>query len=381
MDAHFTPENVAKLANVYDKQRSVAADKLGKVNVLIAGSAGVGKSTLINSIFGKEVAKTGVGRAVTQSIDRFEPPNSTLCIYDTRGFEIKNSEATVGAVQNEVRRLRASTDPFDQIHIAWLCILEHSRRVEDVHTSFLRMLSAENVPALVVITQSFEDEEMLGAVKRLAVPNRGVHQVLSESKSVQRHTIEAFGVKELVDATLALLPDAQKAAFVAAQKARWDLKEKAAAEAIAYAAFGAGASAFNPIPGGHSVVLAGIQVGLMARINAAIGISSDQAGGKDFVKGFLGMTAAHFGGQAAFGLVVSEALKFFPGLGTIGAGLIGGSIAAPITFAFGHAYLDSVKAYARDDLPLPPPDQLASLMADALRQNKDRYDQMAKQNQ
>ena len=381
MNGHFTPENVAQLADVYDQQRSAAVDHLGKVNVLIAGSAGVGKSTLINSIFGKEVAKTGVGRAVTQSIDRFEPPNSTLRIYDTRGFEIKNSEATVGAVQNEVRRLRASTDPYDQIHVAWLCILEHSRRVEDVHTSFLRMLSSESVPALVVITQSFEDEEMLAAVQRLAVPNRGVHQVLSESKTIKGHGISAFGVKELVDATLALLPDAQKAAFIAAQKARWELKEKAAVAAITYASFGAGASAFNPIPGGHSVVLAGIQMGLMARINAAIGISPEQTAGKDFVKGFLGMTAAHFGGQAAFGLVVSEALKFLPGLGTIGAGIIGGSIAAPITFAFGHAYLDSVKAYARDDLPLPPADQLASLMAQALRQNKDRYDQLAKQSQ
>jgi predicted GTPase len=377
MQNGFTPEAVSQLNDAYDRQLNDALARLGKVNVLIAGSSGVGKSTLINSIFGSQVAKTGVGRAVTQSIDRYDPPNSTLRIYDTRGFEIKNSEVTVAAVQGEVRRLRTTTDPNDQIHIAWLCILEHAHRVEDVHTSFLRMLASENIPALVVITQSFQNEEMLSAVKSLAVPNRGVHQVLAEKKSIQNHAIHPFGVQELVDATLKLLPEAQKAAFVAAQKARWDIKEKSAVDAITAAAVAAGTSAFIPVPGGHSVALASIQMALMARINASLGLTPEMTGGKDFVKGFLGMTAAHMGGQAAFGLAISEALKFIPGLGTIGAGIIGGSIAAPITFAFGHAYLDSIKQYARDDLPLPPPEQMAGMLA----ANKDRYREMAQRTQ
>lgn len=376
-----SPEQIGALHETYERQRDEALQNLGKVNVLIAGSSGVGKSTLINSIFGREVARTGVGKAVTQGIDRFEPPGSTLRIYDTRGFEIKNSEATVGAVREEVRRLRSSTDPNDQIHVAWLCIMERSHRIEAVHTSFLSMLSSESVPALVVVTKSLGDEEMLAAVKNLAIPNRGVRQVLAMPENLRGHEFPAHGVQDLVDDTIALLPEAQKSAFIAAQRARWDLKEKAATEAIAVAAAAAATSAFIPVPGGHSVALASIQMGLMARINAVLGITAAQAGGKDFVKGFIGMAAAHFGGQAAFGLAVSEALKFIPGLGTIGAGVIGGSIAAPITVVFGYAYLDAVKVYARDDLPLPSSDELAQRMAEMLKLNGQRYQSAASQYQ
>ena len=39
-----------------------------KLNVLIVGKTGVGKSTLINAVFGDKVAKTGSGKPVTQEI-------------------------------------------------------------------------------------------------------------------------------------------------------------------------------------------------------------------------------------------------------------------------------------------------------------------------
>ena len=38
-----------------------------KPNILLAGGTGVGKSSLINKIFGKELAKTGMGKPITDS--------------------------------------------------------------------------------------------------------------------------------------------------------------------------------------------------------------------------------------------------------------------------------------------------------------------------
>lgn len=37
------------------------ADKMGRFNLAIFGKTGVGKSTLINAVFGEEVAPTGIG--------------------------------------------------------------------------------------------------------------------------------------------------------------------------------------------------------------------------------------------------------------------------------------------------------------------------------
>lgn len=47
-------------------------EKLPKLNIMILGKTGVGKSTLINSLFGENLAVTGFGRPVTQDIRKFE---------------------------------------------------------------------------------------------------------------------------------------------------------------------------------------------------------------------------------------------------------------------------------------------------------------------
>ena len=51
-----------------------------KANVIVIGNSGVGKSTLINSIFGNreepELAETGKGEGITQKMDIYENDNN-----------------------------------------------------------------------------------------------------------------------------------------------------------------------------------------------------------------------------------------------------------------------------------------------------------------
>ena len=43
------------------------AEEIGRFNLAIFGKTGVGKSTLVNAIFGSEIAKTGIGEPVTRA--------------------------------------------------------------------------------------------------------------------------------------------------------------------------------------------------------------------------------------------------------------------------------------------------------------------------
>lgn len=67
------------------------ADKinnLNTLNVIVAGKTGVGKSTLINSVFKEKLAETGMGKPVTDHMRKLTKKGVPLAIYDTRGFEL-----------------------------------------------------------------------------------------------------------------------------------------------------------------------------------------------------------------------------------------------------------------------------------------------------
>ena len=56
-----------------------------KINLMITGATGVGKSSTINALFGEEVAKVGTSvNPETMGIDKYELDN--LVIWDTPGL-------------------------------------------------------------------------------------------------------------------------------------------------------------------------------------------------------------------------------------------------------------------------------------------------------
>ncbi|BAJ56686.1 hypothetical protein HPF30_0589 [Helicobacter pylori F30] len=55
-----------------------------KTNHELMGATGVGKSSLINSLFGQEVAKAGVGESLTQHLEKYVDEEKGLILWDTR---------------------------------------------------------------------------------------------------------------------------------------------------------------------------------------------------------------------------------------------------------------------------------------------------------
>lgn len=125
------------------------ADKiknLKTLNIMVAGKTGVGKSTLINSVFREKLAETGMGKPVTDHMRKITKKGIPLAIYDTRGFELGKEVQTEvkKEVIDTISKGLATQDINKAIHCIWYCINTASNRVESEEIEWLKELSKDN---------------------------------------------------------------------------------------------------------------------------------------------------------------------------------------------------------------------------------------------
>ncbi len=88
----MSQENIGDL---FAKAIEKAVEERGHINVIIAGRTGVGKSTLINSVFQEKMADTGQGKPVTKNTREITKEGIPLTIFDTRGLEMAAFKETL----------------------------------------------------------------------------------------------------------------------------------------------------------------------------------------------------------------------------------------------------------------------------------------------
>ncbi len=101
----FAPEKIAQIAKLC--QKMVSSKDSRNIHALIMGIPNVGKSTLINQLAGRTIAKTGNEPAITKAIQRIELKNG-ITLFDTPGMlwpnvDNKNSGyrlAATGAIRD-----------------------------------------------------------------------------------------------------------------------------------------------------------------------------------------------------------------------------------------------------------------------------------------
>lgn len=323
---------------------SEAKSRYGRFNLAIVGSSGVGKSSLVNAVFGRDWAKVGRGLPVTRGVQFYS--DDSLGIWDVEGFEIGSPVPPDQQLRDHLNAIAAH--PGDhQISVVWYCVQANDDRLTPADIAMIRELDARGLPVILVLTkvdwiknpltgqqgvakdlQAFVDwlNDPVDATtgERLRIPYR---QVILTSTRDRHGKGKGHGLGDLVTQTLELAPERDKDAFRIAQRLNLPWKREMARPIIATAAAAAAGAATVPLPVSDAFTLAPIQLTMMGRIAAIYDLE---------VKTMLSAGAlAQFGVQVAGRALATSFLKLIPGAGVV----VNAAVAGALTAATGESWM------------------------------------------
>lgn len=330
---------------------------LKKLNIIVVGKSGVGKSTLINSLFRDKIAETGLGRPITTEIRKIEKKDYPMAIYDTPGFEL--SEGQQAKVKEEIIELihkgLATGDINNAIHCIWYCInVGGNKTFDQTEINWLKELIEKNkvtkVPIIVVLTQACpktKGKQMQTLVEKENLDIIKVIPVLAQDMDFDgEYVAKAYGLDQLVDIMSEALPEELQDTLQNVQKASLKSKKKRSRAVVAAASAVAFGEGFIPIPFSDAVVLIPTQITMIASITTNFGMSISKSVIMSFISSTIGTAGTTILGKS----MVSNLFKLIPGVGTGVGGMISGSTASLLTTALGEAYIKFMEMIYKGEL-------------------------------
>lgn len=194
MDANISEEDKNKML------KNVMRLKEQKVNIMVTGATGCGKSSTINAMFDTDVAKVGVGvDPKTMEIEKYELDN--LVLWDTPGLG-DGKEADNRHAKNIIRKLSEVDENGDALIDLVLVILDGGTR--DLGTSY-ELINNVIIPNL----GKGKEDRILVAINQADMAMKGrnwdydknepkpqlVDFLEDKVRSVKNRVYEATGVK------------------------------------------------------------------------------------------------------------------------------------------------------------------------------------------
>jgi len=334
--------DIMKLVNDCLKVLRESEDRMGHVNIIIAGKTGVGKSTLINAAFRFKKADTGMGMPVTQETQLIEEPGMPLRIYDSVGLELteETKQKTIDDIKSLIEEKKLKNNPDEIIHCMWYCVQANSDRLEKPEQNFIAEI-AEQIPVILVITKAFRRnhaKELAGIFRSYRLAVRNICIVLAQDCDDEDYKVKAYGIEELLKITLNILStsfsESACDAFINAQTTL-ELKNQKAVEIVNQTVAMAFGEGFLPIPVADIFMLIPTEITMMARITNVYGLEMTQ----DKIKRILFIMFSSVGAASASVFFAKSLIKIIPGIGTIAGGLLNGAAAGLMTQTFGRTYI------------------------------------------
>lgn len=346
-----------------ERAQQQARQERGNLNIVLMGATGVGKSSLVNAVFGEDVVKAGDGEPITQYLEKIPLMDKGITLWDTKGIEAKNYEQTVKQLKEDINKgfqqAFDSNQPDKMPHIAWLCIKESSRRIQDSDVELIEIVKNFNIPTIIVFTDTMKagDDFYKKACNQLKGEyNDFLKDRFVRVNSVKREIDEGMiqepkGLESLLDITGTCLEDVSKVyqeVFIRAQQINIAKRKQAmiesAQKAVHIAAAASATAGASPIPGSDAPIITAIQTKMIHSINGYFEVDMESSMATSAVMSILGVTAVAQVGKA----IASNLLKLIPVAGSVVGGAVSAATALAITEAVGFAYIEVMKKYFDD---------------------------------
>lgn len=323
------------------KAQQMSQETSDGFNIFVVGKSGVGKSTLINAVFGEKLAKTGSGSPKTQNIKEYK--SKDFSIFDTKGLELEDYDSTKAQIAEFLAQKQTGNED-EQIHIAWLCIAESGRRIERADIELWELLQKNHIPSILVITKAEQDKDENGELFSQLVKKEFKTEEVQRVRALQIEDDEGNlkkvkGIDMLVSKTYFLAPQAKRNAFGRKQiydKAMQRQERKKRADSIInrYTA-AASTVAASPIPFSDIAILLPTQAAMIVHISSIDDLELSLESAKKLSLAFGAVVGGGFAARA----VAANLVKFIPVVGSVAGGVINAGVAGTITKLMGEAYI------------------------------------------
>lgn len=312
-----------------------------KPNILICGQTGAGKSSIVNFIFKDDVAKVSNAKPCTTDITLYK--GEDVNIFDSEGYEMGKEEHYKEMLFDNFlcKNEHKGIDGDESVHVVWYVINGAGKKMTDYDALLLKRILAEKYKVCIIISQidqmtMTQLNELVNGAKAItnSIVNVSIFRTSTDHAAIEYR--DGNGNKltdwdELVEWSIAQMPDMCKDRFASALKAGLKEKRDRAFKRIAAAAVAAGGVGATPIPFSQAALLIPIQASLIISVLNIYGIKA--SGGT----GTLGNLLVTLGVQNLGRTAAANLIKMFPGAGSVIGGIINASIAASFTTAIGKA--------------------------------------------
>ncbi|MGL5982559.1 MAG: GTPase [Cetobacterium sp.] len=330
--------DMPNLEDEFENELKKSKKSLKKAKIMLIGGTGVGKSSLVNVVFGKNLAKVGHGVPTSRGIEKFEIPERDIIIYDSEGYEI--GEDKLEYFNSNI----ISTIETEGICTVWYCISTPNSRITDYDKEIIERIKSYNIPVHVVLTQADKSnptkaQQMKTTIKEeckvesFLVTTNYINILNSKTNKpygyIELENLLKFTTENITDENI-------RFAFAREQKCSLEVKEQEAVRIVNQHVAGNVIVGFTPIPLSDAPLLLASQIAMISRLILIYELEEQESGIKGLVQAIGIQGLMQQGGKMAAKYALGQALKFIPGLGTAGGGIINGAVAATFTKTLGY---------------------------------------------